>query len=142
MTSMDCRADGHRHICDRGDRSQRARGGKLRKQIADDPVRLISTATVLEATIVLETRLGDAGGREFDLWLVKVGAEVVPVDAEQADAARRAWRRYGKGRHAGALNYGDCFSYALALTRGEPLLFKGEDFAKTDINRPREGTGG
>jgi ribonuclease VapC len=110
-------------------------------QIADDPVRLISTATVLEATIVLETRLGDAGGREFDLWLVKVGAELVPVDAEQADAARRAWRRYGKGRHAAALNYGDCFSYALALTRGEPLLFKGEDFAKTDINR-REGAAG
>jgi ribonuclease VapC len=100
-----------------------------------DPVRLISAATVLEATIVLETRLGDAGGREFDLWLLKVGAEVVPVDAEQTEATRRAWRRYGKGRHAAGLNYGDCFSYALALTRGEPLLFKGDDFAKTDISR-------
>ena len=107
-------------------------------RIADDPVRLISAATVIEATIVLETRLGDAGGREFDLWLLKIGAEIVPVDAEQADAARRAWRRYGKGRHAAALNYGDCFSYALALTRGEPLLFKGEDFAKTDVNRSSE----
>jgi ribonuclease VapC len=107
-------------------------------RIADDPVRLISAATVIEATIVLETRLGDAGGREFDLWLLKVGAEIVAVDAEQADAARRAWRRYGKGRHAAALNYGDCFSYALALTRGEPLLFKGEDFAKTDVNRSSE----
>ena len=106
--------------------------------IADDPVRLISAATVIEATIVLETRLGDAGGREFDLWLLKVGAEIVAVDDEQADAARRAWRRYGKGRHAAALNYGDCFSYALALTRGEPLLFKGEDFAKTDVNRSSE----
>jgi ribonuclease VapC len=108
---------------------------ELELRIANDPVRLISAATVLEATIVLETRLGDAGGREFDLWLLKVGAEVVPVDAEQADAARRAWRRYGKGRHAAGLNYGDCFSYALALTRGEPLLFKGDDFAKTDISR-------
>jgi ribonuclease VapC len=107
-------------------------------RIADDPVRLISAATVIEATIVLETRLGDAGGREFDLWLLKVGAEIVAVDAEQADAARRGWRRYGKGRHAAALNYGDCFSYALALTRGEPLLFKGEDFAKTDVNRSSE----
>ena len=107
-------------------------------RIADDPVRLISTATVLEATIVLETRLGDAGGREFDLWLLKIGAEIVPVDTEQASAARRAWRRYGKGHHAAALNYGDCFSYALALTRGEPLLFKGEDFAKTDVNRSSE----
>ena len=55
--------------------------------------------------------------------------EIVAFDAEQADAARRAWRRYGKGHHAAALNYGDCFSYALAVTRGEPLLFKGEDFA-------------
>jgi ribonuclease VapC len=110
------------------------------ERIADDPVRLISAATVLEATIVLETRLGDAGGREFDLWLLKIAAEVVSVDAEQTDAARRAWRRYGKGRHAAALNYGDCFSYALALTRGEPLLFKGEDFAKADINRRGEAT--
>ena len=111
---------------------------ELEVRIADDPVRLISAATVLEATIVLETRLGDAGGREFDLWLLKIGAEIVPVDAEQADAARRAWRRFGKGRHAAALNYGDCFSYALALTRGEPLLFKGKDFAKTDVNRSSE----
>jgi ribonuclease VapC len=52
---------------------------------------------------------------------------------------RRGWRRYGKGRHAAGLNYGDCFSYALALTRGESLLFKGENFAKTDINRRDEG---
>ena len=108
---------------------------ELELRIADDPVRLISAATVLETTIVLETRLGDAGGREFDLWLLKVGGEVVPVDAEQIDAARRAWRRYGKGRHPAGLNYGDCFSYALALTRGEPLVFKGEDFARTGINR-------
>lgn len=107
----------------------------LEAQIADDPVRLISAATVLEATMVLETRLGDSGGRELDLWLLKIGAEIVSVDVEQVDAARRAWRRYGKGRHAAALNYGDCFSYALALTRGEPLLFKGEDFARTDVNR-------
>ena len=111
---------------------------EIEVKVADDPVRLISAATVLEATMVIETRLGDAGGREFDLWLLKIGAEIVPVDAEQADAARRAWRRYGKGRHAAALNYGDCFSYALAATRSEPLLFKGEDFAKTDVNRAGE----
>ena len=111
---------------------------EIEVKIADDPVRLISAATVLEATMVIETRLGDAGGREFDLWLVKIGAEIIPVDAEQADAARRAWRRYGKERHAAALNYGDCFSFALAVTRGEPLLFKGADFAKTDVNRAGE----
>ncbi|KYH02260.1 type II toxin-antitoxin system VapC family toxin [Bradyrhizobium sp. DOA1] len=105
----------------------------IEQLIADDPIRLISAATVLEATMVIETRLGDAGGREFDLWLVKIGAEVVAVDTVQADAARRAWRRYGKGHHAASLNYGDCFSYALAITSNEPLLFKGEDFAKTDV---------
>jgi ribonuclease VapC len=104
-------------------------------RIADDQVRLISAATVLEATIVLETRLGDAGGRELDLWLLKIGADIVPVDAEQTEAARRAWRRYGKGRHAAALNYGDCFAYALAQTRGESLLYKGDDFAKTELGR-------
>lgn len=105
----------------------------LEARIADDPVRLISAATVLEATIVLETKLGDSGGREFDLWLLKIGAEIIPVDAEQMESARRAWRRYGKGRHAAGLNYGDCFAYSLAVTRGEPLLYKGEDFAKTEI---------
>ncbi len=108
---------------------------EIEVRIADDPVRLISAATVLEATMVIETRLGDAGGREFDLWLLKIGAEIVAVDAEQVDAARRAWRR----RHVAALNYGDCFSYALAVTRGEPLLFKGADLAKTDLNQPDEG---
>ncbi|WP_018318875.1 type II toxin-antitoxin system VapC family toxin [Bradyrhizobium sp. WSM2793] len=107
----------------------------IERLIVDDPIRLISAATVLEATMVIETRLGDSGGREFDLWLVKLGAEIVAVDAVQVDAARRAWRRYGKGRHAASLNYRDCLSYALAMTRGEPLLFKGEDFAKTDISR-------
>jgi len=107
----------------------------IERLIANDPIRLISSATVLEATMVIETRLGEAGGREFDLWLVKIGAEIVAVDAAQADAARRAWRRYGKGRHAASLNYGDCFSYALAITRSEPLLFKGEGFAKTDVSR-------
>lgn len=108
---------------------------RFEQMIADDSIRLISAATVLEATMVIETRLGDAGGRELDLWLVKIGAEIVAVDTAQADAARRAWRRYGRGRHAASLNYGDCFSYALAVTRSEPLLFKGADFAKTDVSR-------
>jgi ribonuclease VapC len=104
------------------------------QRIADDEVRLMSAATLLEAAMVLEARRGDAAGRDLDLWLLKTGIEIVPVDAEQIEAARRAWRRYGKGCHAAALNYGDCFSYALAATRGEPLLFKGGDFARTGIN--------
>jgi len=83
--------------------------------------------------MVLEARLGDAGGSELDLWLHKVDVEIVAVDVEHADQARRAWRRYGKGRHPAGLNYGDCFSYALAALSGEPLLYKGNDFAQTDI---------
>jgi ribonuclease VapC len=61
------------------------------------------------------------------------GIEIVPVDADQADAARRAWRRFGRGRHPAGLNLGDCFSYARAFVSGEPLLFKGDDFPKTDV---------
>ena len=105
----------------------------LERRIAADPVRLISAATLVEAAIAIEARLGDPGGREFDLWLHRLDAETVPVDAEQAEMARRAWRRFGKGRHPAGLNYGDCFAYALAATRGEPLLFKGDDFSRTDL---------
>ncbi|MGO4124359.1 type II toxin-antitoxin system VapC family toxin [Inquilinus sp. YAF38] len=104
------------------------------RRIAADPVRLISPATLVEAAIVIESRLGDAGGREFDLWLHKLDAEIVPVDGDQAQMARRAWRRFGKGRHPAGLNYGDCFAYALAATRGETLLFKGNDFSRTDLS--------
>jgi ribonuclease VapC len=101
--------------------------------IADASVRLISAATLLEAAMVLETRLGEPGGAELDLWLLKAGVEIVAVDAFHADQARRAWRRYGKGRHPAGLNFGDCFSYALAALTREPLLFKGDDFSKTDV---------
>lgn len=103
------------------------------QRIADDPVRFISAATLLEAAMVLETRFGEPGGAELDLWLAKANVEIVAVEAEHADQARRAWRRYGKGGHPAGLNYGDCFSYALAKLTNEPLLFKGNDFAQTDI---------
>ena len=103
------------------------------QRIADDPIRLISAATVLEAAMVLETRLGEAGGSELDLWLSKAGVEIFAVEAEHADQAHRAWRRFGKGRHPAGLNFGDCFSYAVAALTGEPLLFKGDDFVRTDI---------
>ena len=98
-----------------------------------DHVRLMSTASYLETAIVIETRLGEPGGRELDLWLHRVAVDLVSVDADQADAARVAYRLYGKGRHRAGLNYGDCFSYALAKVSGQPLLFKGDDFARTDI---------
>lgn len=105
----------------------------FRLAIEADPVRLLSAATLVETSIVIEARVGEAGGRELDRLLQKADVEVVAVDAEQAELARHAFRKFGKGRHAASLNYGDCFSYALAESRGEPLLFKGGDFAKTDV---------
>ncbi|MBV1704223.1 MAG: type II toxin-antitoxin system VapC family toxin [Hyphomicrobiales bacterium] len=105
----------------------------LERKIAADPVRLMSAPTALEIAMVLETRLGEAGGRDFDLWLHKGGVEIVAADAALVDVARRAWRRFGKGRHAAGLNFGDCFSYALAIRTGEPLLFKGDDFSLTEV---------
>ncbi|MCG5486596.1 MAG: type II toxin-antitoxin system VapC family toxin [Sinorhizobium meliloti] len=107
--------------------------GSFREKIAHDPVRLISAATALEAATVIETRLGEAAGAELDLWLYKANVEIVAVTAEHMDQARRAWRRFGKGRHPAGLNFGDCFSYALAFLTNEPLLFKGSDFSQTDI---------
>lgn len=98
-----------------------------------DRVRLMSTASYLEAAIVIETRFGEPGGRELDLWLHRAGVDLVAVDADQAELARVAYRRYGKGRHRAGLNYGDCFAYALAKTSGQPLLCKGDDFTHTDV---------
>jgi ribonuclease VapC len=95
--------------------------------------RLVSAAAVLETGMILEARRGEAAGREFDLFVVRANLQIVPVDAEQADLARSAWRRYGKGRHQAALNSGDCFSYALAKATGETLLAKGTEFGLTDI---------
>lgn len=105
-----------------------------RNHIANSPVRLISAATFLKASMVIEGRYGEAGGAELDLWLHKAEIEIISVTAENAESARRAWRRFGKGRHPAGLNFGDCFSYALAKTTGEPLLYKGNDFAQTDID--------
>jgi ribonuclease VapC len=96
--------------------------------------RLVSAATVLETGIVLESKRGESAGREFDLFLVRANLEVVPVDAEQIEIARSAWRKFGKGRHPAALNFGDCFSYALARTSGEQMLAKGRDFPLTDVS--------
>ncbi len=101
--------------------------------IAAAPVRVVSAATLVEAGIVVEARIGDAGGRELDLLLHRADVEVLPVDEAHAELARSAWRRFGTGRHPAGLNYGDCFSYALAVQRDEPLLFKGDDFGATDV---------
>jgi ribonuclease VapC len=99
--------------------------------IERDAVRLMSSASVLEAGLAVESELGEAGGREFDWLLLKAGVEIVAFNEDQLKVARHAYGRYGKGRHPAGLNYGDCFSYALSMTTGEPLLFKGDDFALT-----------
>jgi len=103
------------------------------QQILQASSRKMSAANVLETGIVLEARKGEAAGREFDLFVVRAGLEIVPVDAEQVEVARSAWRRFGKGRHPAGLTFGDCFSYALAKASEEPLLAKGQDFQNTDI---------
>jgi ribonuclease VapC len=101
--------------------------------IERDPRRLMSAANVLESALVTEARRGEPAGRELDLLLHRADVLLVPVDADQVELARSAWRRFGKGRHPAGLNFGDCFAYALASASGEPLLFEGEDFAHTDI---------
>ena len=101
--------------------------------IESDETRLISAGTLLEAALVVESRRGEAAGRELDLLLHRAQVSVVPFDADQAEIARAAWRKYGKGRHAANLNYGDCYAYALATVSEEPLLAKGNDFSRTDI---------
>ena len=105
------------------------------RMIAVAEICRMSVANYLEAIMVIEGRLGDAGGREIDNYLEEAGAELVSVTPEQVQAARMAWRRYGKGNHPAGLNFGDCFAYALAEVSGKALLFKGEDFALTDVGR-------
>ncbi|WP_029263078.1 MULTISPECIES: type II toxin-antitoxin system VapC family toxin [unclassified Microbacterium] len=94
----------------------------------------LSAATLTECTIVLRSRGGEAKALALDELLEVTRSEVVPVDEVQARLASRAYARYGRGSGSRArLNYGDCFSYALAITRDEPLLFKGDDFVHTDV---------
>jgi len=106
----------------------------IARAIESNSQRLLSAADLLEASIVIESRKGEAGGRELDLLIYRAAIEIVAVDQEQAELARIAWRRFGKGRHPAGLNYGDCFAYALARTRQLPLLFQGDDFSRTDID--------
>lgn len=103
------------------------------RAIVAAPVCRMSVANFLEATLVLEGREGVGAGHAFDAFVEEAEIELVPVTVEQAHAARRAWRRFGRGNHPAALNFGDCFAYALAEATSEPLLYKGEDFALTDI---------
>lgn len=108
--------------------------GQLVEALEADRTRLVSAATVVETSLVVLGRFGEMGDPQVDRLLRGIGAEVVPVGLEQVAIARDAALRFGRGRHPAALNFGDCFSYALAMESGEPLLFVGEDFAKTDVD--------
>ena len=103
--------------------------------IDEDPVRLISSVTALEAAMVVEARKGEPGGRELDLLLHKAKIEIVTFTADHFEMARHSWRKFGKGNHPAALNFCDCCAYALSKISGEPLLFKGIDFSRTDVVR-------
>jgi len=112
-----------------------------REPEADAFIRLIhdadgcrmSVASYVELSIVVESQLGPEGMRQAEAFFRRAGVMVEPVTIEQGELARQAFLDFGKGRHKASLNYGDCFSYALAKATGEPLLFKGNDFRQTDI---------
>jgi len=93
----------------------------------------LSAANAVEIGIVVEARHGTEGTRDLELLLDRTSVEIMAVDSDQVALAVGAWRRFGKGRHPAALNLGDCFAYALTTVLGEPLLFKGGDFAATDV---------
>ena len=97
--------------------------------------RNLSIVSFVEISIVTLARRGNEGVRNLDLFLAKAQIDVQPVDSEQGYIARKAFREFGKGRHPAQLNFGDCFSYALARSLEQPLLFKGDDFTKTDVVR-------
>ena len=101
--------------------------------ISQAGIKIVSAASVLEASIVVERRRGQRARDGLDRALAQSQAQIVPVTVEQIEIARDAYRKYGRGRHKAGLNFGDCFSYALAKVSGEPLLYKGNDFALTDL---------
>ena len=103
------------------------------RAISEADVCRISAATFVEVSVVVEAQTGDAGSRQWDSFFRTAGISIEPVTEEHAYAARQAWSDFGKARHAPGLNFGDCFSYALAKVSGEPLLFKGQDFRETGI---------
>jgi ribonuclease VapC len=106
---------------------------RIARTLASKPERMLSAAILVEIGIVMQARRGDDGARDLDLLLAKLRVEVVAFTARQAEIARNAFRRYGRGRHDANLNFGDCFAYALAKDQSVPLLFKGDDFSQTDV---------
>ena len=107
---------------------------QLIEAIRSTRLRRISAGTYVELGIVIDNPGSPVASKRVDDFLAQMAITIEPFTASQARIARDAYREYGKGSgHAADLNYGDCFSYALARELGEPLLFKGDDFAETDI---------
>lgn len=103
------------------------------RAMAEAEVCLISAANYLETAIVIDARRGPQAGHDLDEFVTRIGLGIEPVTAEQVRIARQGYRTYGRGSHPAGLNFGDCFAYALARASGLPLLFKGRDFAQTDV---------
>lgn len=103
------------------------------RRIREADIVRMSIANWLELMMVVERQLGADAARQAELFLTSAEVTIEPVSVEQGRLARQAFLDFGRGRHRAALNFGDCFAYALAKTMGEPLLFKGDDFARTDI---------
>ena len=95
----------------------------------------ISAVSIVESAMVIEYKRGVQEAIEYDELLNILDPNIIAFDREQANLARAAWRQYGKGRHPAKLNFGDCCSYAAAKHLNKPLLFKGDDFSKTDIKQ-------
>jgi ribonuclease VapC len=105
----------------------------LSSAIESADVRRVSAGTYIEAAIVTDANRDPVLSRRLDSFLQQAFITIEPVTVEQARLARGAYRDFGKGRHRAGLNFGDCFAYALAKEKGEPLLFKGDDFSRTDV---------
>lgn len=106
----------------------------LEHAIIEAPTRHISAVSYVESSIVIDSRRDPTLSRRFDDFLRLMFIEIAPVTVQQAKLAREAYRDFGKGRHRAGLNFGDCFAYALAKDKGEPLLFKGDVFRRTDVD--------
>ncbi len=96
-------------------------------------VRLMAAVNWLETLVVVDSRKSASGVTKAQGLRAELGIQILPADEGQIRVAHEAWRRYGKGRHRARLNLGDCCAYAASVTTGEPLLFKGNDFSRTDV---------
>ena len=114
---------------------QEPEASRLASAIVQSPERHMSSLNWLETMMVIESRAGIEAADDVLLILAQLGVEPLPFDQSHMHEAHEAWRRYGKGRHPASLNLGDCCAYAASKIEGRPLLFKGNDFKKTDVDK-------